>query len=378
MKILYVSSNIDHHQAPLAKEIIARIGLNNFRYALLKPKEKQRIKFGFPDYSENEWLIHVYRNDSDSIEFKRWFLEADIVISNNRSLIKLYYKRLKLKKIVFYFSERWWKPPIGKFRLFHPYFLYLSAWFYYLSLNKPFYYLAQGSYAQSDIEYLGLFKHKIFNWGYFACTKSNARISANSQKINILWCGRMLKWKKLDVLILAFSRVLRTNKNIFLRMIGDGLEFEKLKRLAKQLLDPDSYDFQPSQSFTSIRKEMSNSDIYVLASNGTEGWGVVLNEAMAEGSAVIASDKAGASKIMIKHNYNGLLFNSDDPEDLAEKLLFLISNPDALLKLRSEGQVTINKLWSPCVAAERFITICEDMLGNKHVTKYPSGPMSQQ
>lgn len=56
-------------------------------------------------------------------------------------------------------------------------------------------------------------------------------------------------------------------------------------------------DFLPTKK---VRSLMNQADVYVLSSSGTEGWGVVVNEAMAEGCAIIGSNQAGSIKTMIK------------------------------------------------------------------------------
>ena len=49
-------------------------------------------------------------------------------------------------------------------------------------------------------------------------------------------------------------------------------------------------------------------NILVLPSR-YDGWGVVVLEAMSRGMALISSNKVGATKEYIKHNYNGRIFD---------------------------------------------------------------------
>jgi glycosyltransferase involved in cell wall biosynthesis len=54
-----------------------------------------------------------------------------------------------------------------------------------------------------------------------------------------------------------------------------------------------------------------------LPSKGPEEtWGLAINEAMACGRPVIASDKCGAAADMIKNNENGFVFKAGDENDL--------------------------------------------------------------
>ncbi|RHB40470.1 glycosyltransferase family 1 protein [Enterocloster aldenensis] len=76
-------------------------------------------------------------------------------------------------------------------------------------------------------------------------------------------------------------------------------------------------------------------DIGIIASRG-EAFGRVTVEYMANKLCVIAS-MAGANPELIQDNINGLLFKLDDAHDLANKLEFLINNPDNISRLSRQG-----------------------------------------
>jgi glycosyltransferase involved in cell wall biosynthesis len=62
-------------------------------------------------------------------------------------------------------------------------------------------------------------------------------------------------------------------------------------------------------------------DVFVLPSKGPgETWGLAINEAMASGRLVIASDKCGGSKDLIIDNHNGFIFRAGDQQDLLNKM----------------------------------------------------------
>ncbi len=75
---------------------------------------------------------------------------------------------------------------------------------------------------------------------------------------------------------------------------------------------------------------MRASDIYVLLSNGNEGLGVVINEAIAEKCTVIASKQTGRGKAIIQNMGNGILFNSINVDELSEKISLLVNNKSIL------------------------------------------------
>jgi len=58
-------------------------------------------------------------------------------------------------------------------------------------------------------------------------------------------------------------------------------------------------------------------DVFVLPSRGPgETWGLALNEAMACGRPVIASDRVGGARDLIVHGANGWTFESGNLEQL--------------------------------------------------------------
>ena len=121
---------------------------------------------------------------------------------------------------------------------------------------------------------------------------------------------------------------------------------------------------------------MRAAHVYVLPSSGYEGWGAVLNGAMSEGCAVVASEAAGSAKTMILHGENGLLFRAGDWRQLGCLLCQLSADEALRLRLAEAGQKTIAECWSPQVAADRFLAVSEALLSNSSPPTYANGPMA--
>ena len=79
------------------------------------------------------------------------------------------------------------------------------------------------------------------------------------------------------------------------------------------------------------------SDIFVLPSGAGETWGLVVNEAMAAGLPVIASDMVGCVPDLIRHGRNGYVFPAGDVGELARVLAELIGNPSLRKKFVEES-----------------------------------------
>jgi glycosyltransferase involved in cell wall biosynthesis len=187
----------------------------------------------------------------------------------------------------------------------------------------------------------------------------------------------MLHWKRLDTLLRAFSLLVPHAKDAHLTLIGHGPMEARWKALADDLNLFGSVTFLPSCPAAEVRRWMGASDVYVLPSSGYEGWGAVVNEAMAEGCVVVASSVIGSAMSVIREGQNGLLFRAGDYRQLAETLNRLYSEPERRLQIGSAGRRTILEEWSPGTAAARFLRVSEALLAGAPVPLFASGPMTR-
>jgi len=376
MKILQVSNIISHHQLPLAHCFAGTIGENNFRFAATQPPSVERRRLGYEFNQNIPWILRAGENEVDRKEFECWWDEADVVFCGDRLFDRMK-SRCDSGRLTFHMSERWWKPPIGIARMLHPRFALKAIRFRQLALSPFFHFLSIGDYSAIDIKRITSFVGRLWGWGYF--TKIPDPLPScveKEQGYKVLWGGRMLGWKRVDTLIRAFSRLLLERPDATLTLVGDGANRKHLEQLAKKILVAGSYRFLPPMPAVEIPKLMRQHHVYVLPSNGYEGWGAVVNEAMAEGCAVVASRAAGAAKTIIRHNENGLLFKPGKWQELSDHLCFLAGDDFARIRIAQEGQRTIVRSWSPNVAADRFLAVCDALLSHKAIPAFDDGPMT--
>ena len=99
-----------------------------------------------------------------------------------------------------------------------------------------------------------------------------------------------------------------------LDLYGHGPEETRLRKLAKGCDTIRFHDFVP---VAQVRELMRAHDVYVLPSNGYEGWGAVVSEALEEGMRVLATVESGAGATLLPPSN---LFRAGDVETLAQKL----------------------------------------------------------
>ena len=156
---------------------------------------------------------------------------------------------------------------------------------------------------------------------------------APNQKV-ILFTGKLISIKQPKLLIESLKGIDR-NKYLLL-IVGDGELLNECKLLATKLNI--NCKFLGFINQTEIPKFYHLSDIYILPSS-KEAWGLAVNEAMNCNCAIIASDKVGSSKDLVKNN--GFIFDSSKVEELTYSIEKLISDDNLLEKFKLESKEII-------------------------------------
>ena len=175
----------------------------------------------------------------------------------------------------------------------------------------------------------------------------------------LLAVGRFAEKKGFRYLIQAMPRILKKRPQAKLVIIGFGPQKEELQRLISELNLGNFVLLPGSKTGDELAEYFATADIFigpsvVTASGDTEGQGVVFLEAMASGTAVIASDVGGVKDI-VRDMETGLLMPQKSPEAIAEKTSLLMENPELRNELAMNGQRLAKSEYSWEKTAERFL-----------------------
>lgn len=129
----------------------------------------------------------------------------------------------------------------------------------------------------------------------------------------------------IETLIKAVPLILKVNKNVKFIVVGNGPEEKSLKSLAESMGIAKSIRFVGFVTHNELPKYLASSDVYVSTSLLDGGVAVATLDAMSCGIAPVVTDVADNSK-WINDGINGFIIPIREPELLAEKILYLLSN----------------------------------------------------
>ena len=141
----------------------------------------------------------------------------------------------------------------------------------------------------------------------------------------VMFNGRLVPRKGTDVLLRAFAALKPHMPDAGLLLIGYGPEETRLKELT-MALNVEDVRFTGHVPLQDLPGYYACADVFVLPSWG-EPWGLVINEAMAAGLPVIATDQVGASVDLIRDGVNGYVTPARDPVALAHALRQVLDDP---------------------------------------------------
>jgi glycosyltransferase involved in cell wall biosynthesis len=169
--------------------------------------------------------------------------------------------------------------------------------------------------------------------------------------------------KALGLLQEAFARVRHRKPGMKLVIVGSGPELEKLEANSRLLGLEDDCVFVPATR--SIPEYLRSFDLFVSCSV-SEAFSNTILEAMACGCGVVGS-RVGGTPELIGNDERGLLFDSGDAADLAEKLTTLIENESLRREFGTRAAEFARKNLSIEIAAARMGEIYEGALRRKGV-----------
>lgn len=190
-------------------------------------------------------------------------------------------------------------------------------------------------------------------------------------KLLLGFIGSFYAYEGLNILLRALPKMLSQNPDIRILLVGGGLQENELKALAGQLGIKDKVVFTGRVPHDQVQRYYNLIDVLVYPRLRMRLTNLVTPlkplEAMAQGKLLMASDVGGHLEL-IQDGKTGIIFKSDNPDELATKVLDLLSRYDSWPALRAAARnyVETERNWSASVARYRRVY---DSLVNKEIPR---------
>jgi phosphatidylinositol alpha-mannosyltransferase len=157
----------------------------------------------------------------------------------------------------------------------------------------------------------------------------------------ILYVGRFEPRKGLKFLFLSFNSIIKEIPDAVLVVVGEGRLKDYYRSFLTKVASKNVY-FEGKVSMEVLPSYFTTSDIFCSPAYTGESFGIILLEAQASGTPVIASDITGY-RTVIKDGYNGVLVTPKDPPSITDAVLRILKDKRFAKSLRSHGLESVKK-----------------------------------
>lgn len=240
-------------------------------------------------------------------------------------------------------------------------------------ISAASYYLSPAKITDDYLLEYGAKKQNIFRYSFTSLLEMDIskNLISNVEKLQlkselgiveekiIICVGRIIPLKGYSILLKAATKI--EKKDIGIYIIGG----KPTPELEKEIEDYDlaNVHFIDFMKKDTLFKYYKCANIFVFTTHG-DVWGLVVNEAMANGLPVISSDRAVAALQLVKENINGYIFNDNDDVQLAEYLKILLDNEKMQVKF-GMNSLNIIKNYSIENMAREHIYFFNKIIGNE-------------
>ena len=199
------------------------------------------------------------------------------------------------------------------------------------------------TFNSTDVE--ALWKHRQ------AAGNAERLLPFNSHRV--LHIGRLVNFKRFDLLFEAVRSLSDRFPDIELLIVGEGPELENLKKLAEKEQIADRVRFTGAvYDPLLLYRYMLESSVYVLAGMG----GLSINDAMACGLPVITSSACDGTHVdLIEPGSNGYICREGDAASLADRISAVLADEDKRKLMGVHAYETIRDRINLDTVSDRFI-----------------------
>lgn len=179
---------------------------------------------------------------------------------------------------------------------------------------------------------------------------SRGKNAAWGKKIKLCYFGRVSFEKRIDVALEALFLLRKKYSNVELNIIGSGPAEDSLKHTARELGIETIVHFLGPKRGKELARAVKQNHI-LIAPSPMETQGLYVLEAMAAGLSVVGAN-ARAIPVALGKNERGLLFETNNVEDCAEKIEKIIKDAKLRKKLSTNARKWVKHYSKKAIATE--------------------------
>lgn len=275
-------------------------------------KLRQYLKKSNPD------IVHTHLGHADFIGL---LASTGLKCAKFCTMHNIWFKWNKKDSIIFFFYKIW--------------FAYIAPECKVISISKSVYNHVNNTLKVKQRNSFLIYNGIPLSAKEYNRNKEREKYSISSDSFLILFVGRLRIQKSVETLIQAFANI-KQNEKYHLIIVGDGELRSKLELLSVSLKINKRVQFVGTTP--EPEKFFAMADLFVLPSI-FEGLGLVILEAFRSSLPVIASNIEGP-KELIKNNFNGLLFEPGNHQQLSSLIESIYSDESLRNNLSKNGYTT--------------------------------------
>lgn len=215
---------------------------------------------------------------------------------------------------------------------------------------------------------IGNIKAEIFGYPLDLNLFSPAQKSVSSDRVRILFLGRLEQRKGIETIAFAFPLVFAKYPNVSLTLVGSDTPnipgFSSSRKFLETHFSQagclDAVTFVNNVPLQKLPEIFHAHDI-VWVPSLYDNFPLVCLEAMACGKSVVVSDAGGLPE-MVEHEKTGLVFKRGDAEDLAQQTMRFLADPDLRTKLGTNARLFCEQAYHDEVIYQKNMLLYQSAL----------------
>lgn len=200
-------------------------------------------------------------------------------------------------------------------------------------------------------------------------SENPAKPGSIPNRIRVLYCGQLIHRKGVDLLVRAISQLAVRCPHVTLDLVGEGpLRHELQESIPLEYRR--RFTFHGFSNVEALPAYFSSADLFVLPSRH-DGWGVVVNQALAAGLPIVASDAVGAARDFVADRGTGRIVPAGDVDRLAGAIEYFATHPDVLRSCGAAARTVAGEL-SLQTGVANWLSLFRDVLDRSSAPRNPA------